>query len=412
MAKRNEKRILQITACPFPPEIRVVKEGISLQIAGYQSAVLCPPSKGRPERETWREIQIFRPTSLSASEKTIDKFLYQTTFFSPSWFYAIKQVIAEYHPDVIHVHDIWLGRTVFWAESGQKIVMDLHENMPAAVVEYVKGYRGLFKWFTAVFKNPNRVLRYERSLLNKSDKVFVVVEEALERVLETHAHLGKEKVINIENLESKEFLNGLHESEQVIEKDLFSVLYIGGFGPHRGIDTLIRSMQHIKKWGLKVRLYLVGARGNSGYLRILKDLIRSLDVASHITIIEWVPSESVLAYIRQASVGAVPHHSNPHTNSTVPHKLYQYMIASTPVLVSSSPPLARAVRTANSGVVFEAGNDLDCAKKIRRMFDNPTELEKYGVNGFNYVIRDGHNWEEESAPSLVASYDSLLNIAT
>lgn len=408
MIDRHAKRILQITACPFPPEIRVVKEGLSLSEAGYRCAVLCPPIQGRPEREVWRGIDVFRPALLGAAAKITDKLAYHAGFFSPAWFRAIRQVLAEYQPDAIHIHDIWLGRTVLLAKGEQKVVMDLHENMPAAVVEYLGGFRGLTKWFHAVFRNRRRVLRYERALLQESDRVLVVVEEARRRVLEEHPDLVKSHVVNVENLETKDFVRQGTAPARVIENDHFSLLYIGGFGPHRGIDTLIAAMKHIKAWGLNVHLHLVGAKEGSEYLRMLEELIRDLDVASHVTITGWIRSDRVLAYISQASAGAVPHHSNPHNDNTIPHKLYQYMIAGTPVLVSTSRPLDRTVRAAGAGVIFKAGDALDCAEKLREMLDNPGQLEKYGTCGRAYVMQAGHNWEEEAAPILVAAYDDLL----
>jgi glycosyltransferase involved in cell wall biosynthesis len=388
----------------------VVKEGLSLLEAGYQSAVMCPPINGRPEREEWRGISIYRPVVLGGARRAIDKLMYQAAFWSPAWVRAIREVILEYRPDVLQVHDVWLGRSVFLAAQDQKIVMDLHENMPAAVVEYLKGYRGAFKWFNAVFKSRGRVARYERALLRKADMVLVVVEDALRRVVSECPDLATGKTVNVENLESKDFLNEKAAVGEVIGRDHFSILYIGGIAPHRGIDTLIAAMKHVKAWGLNVRLHLVGAK-KSDYLQMLEDLIKRLDVGSHVSITGWVPFESVLAYIRQASVGTVPHHSNPHTNSTIPHKLFQYMIAATPVLVSSSPPLAHTVEAARAGLIFLAGDELDCATKIRDMYDAPDLLKRFAGNGFKYVMEDGHNWEEESAPTLVAAYDRLLQIA-
>src|SRR6185436_13223389 len=134
-----------------------------------RSGVLCPPIAGRPERETWRGIEIFRPASLGAAARIGDKLLFHAAFFSPAWNRALREVIAEYEPDVLHVHDVWLGRTVLRARTTQKIVMDLHENMPAAVVEYLGGYRGPAKLFHTVFKGRQRVLRYEKALLRQSD---------------------------------------------------------------------------------------------------------------------------------------------------------------------------------------------------------------------------------------------------
>lgn len=406
---RAGNRILQITAMPFPPEIRVVKEGLSLLEAGYQCAVLCPPIKGRPAKEHWQGISVFRPEVMHEARTAIDRVRYQSMFFSYGWYRAIQQVIAEYRPDVLHVHDIWLGRTVLRATTTQRIVMDLHENMPAAVVEYQAGYRGWFKWFNAAFKSYGRILRYERRLLERSDRVLVVVQEAKDRVHEVHPRLAPDKVVNVENLESRRFIAVQPSTVQrVVERN--SVLYIGGFGPHRGIDTLVEAMHHAKRLNIDAHVYLVGAR-KSTFLDSIYELIRRLEVSDRVHVIEWVPAEQVLAYIQQSAICAVPHHSNPHTDTTIPHKLFQYMIARKPVLVSTSRPLARTVGAADAGMIFEAGDGEDCARKIQSMLRSAQALNVWGENGRRYVLEAGHNWEEESAPRLIAAYDDLLACA-
>ena len=408
MTGRQKGRVLQMTVCSFPPEIRVLKAARTLRDAGYDSAVLCPPMPGRPEYEEWNGIRIFRPRSLALAARPWDKILFQSAFFSPGWWRAIREATAAFEPDVLHVHDIWLARTAFRARRREKVVMDLHENMPAAVVEYVKGYRGAMKIFNRVFKTRSRVLRYERGALRGSDRVLVVVEEAAQRIAADHPRLDPSKVAVVENLESRDFL--LDAARGVAPREApapeASVLYIGGFGPHRGIDTLIEAAVHLKAWDVTVRIDLIGAKKGS-YVDMLTELIRERDVASHVNMIEWVPADTVLSLIQRASIGAVPHHSNPHTDSTIPHKLFQYMIAATPVLVSTSAPLARTVRAARAGGVFEAGNALDCAEKIRDMLSDPARLRAYGASGHDYVLREGHNWEEESAPALLAVYDTL-----
>lgn len=408
MKPRTACRILQITALPFPPEIRVLKEALSLRAAGYGSAVMCPPIAGRPARETWRGIEIFRPDVLRGAAARLDKLLYQSTFFSPAWHRALLEVQREYRPDVLHVHDIWLGRTALRASSGEKLAMDLHENMPAAVVEYQSGYRGAFRVFNAVFKNHARVFAYERDLLERSDLVLAVVHEARERILAAHPQLEPARVVNVENLESREFLSAPGGGQQFIADDHYSILYIGGFGPHRGIDTLIRAMHVLKGRGLNARLHLVGGKEGTAYLAMLRELIAQLDVGSHVNIVPWVASDAVLSYVNQASLCAVPHHSNPHTDTTIPHKLFQYMIAARPVLVSTSLPLARTVAAADCGVIFQAGDADDCAARIAELAGDAQRSARLGACGRRYVLEAGHNWEEESAPRLVAGYDRLL----
>lgn len=408
---RARIRVLQVTALPFPPEIRVLKEARTLAAAGYQSAVLCPPIEGRPSHERWEGIDVFRPVSLKGTLSPVDKFLYQSVYFSPSWYRALRETLTTFQPDVLHVHDIWLGRTSFAASRGQKLVMDLHENMPAAVVEYLDGYRGAVWAFNWLFKRHRRVQRYERFLLQRSDLVLAVVQEARDRILQTYPSLEPRRVVNVENLESRTFLaaDGLVASAPSTPDQEFSVLYIGGFGPHRGIDTLIRAMHELKKRGVRARAVLIGARGGP-YVEVLQRLVADLDVSSHVEITGWVPAAEVLTRIRNASVGAVPHHSNPHTDTTIPHKLFQYMIAERPVLVSTSPPLARTVRAAGAGAVFTAGDPVDCANAIQRMAADPVACERFGRAGRRYVLDQGHNWEDESGPCLLAAYDELLGI--
>ena len=403
---RENKKILQITTQKFPPEIRVAKEAITFQIAGYQSAVLCPQFDDQPEYEIWNNIEIYRPKVLAKSSYA-EKVMSLALFFSPYWYSAIRDVISQYKPDVLHVHDVWLGRVVFFARTSQKIVMDLHENMPAAVVEYLKGFRGRLYWIYKLFHGYTRIFYYERKLLNKSNLVLVVVQEAEERVLNDHPDLDYLNVVNIENLESKRFITDPGVGRPAFEKDHFSVLYIGGFGPHRGVDTLIRAMVPIKKMGKKIKVQLIGARP-SQYLEMLKQLVIELKVEDQVQITGWVNSEDVLANIQQADLCCVPHHSNPHTDNTIPHKLYQYMISKRPIMVSSSAPLARTVQQAQCGVIFEAGNPEDCCKAILSLVDNPDTCAELAVNGYQYVVNNGHNWEDESSVRLINAYDRLF----
>lgn len=401
-------RVLQITACPFPPEIRVAKEATSLAEAGCVSAVMCPPIEGKGDREVWNGISVYRPASLASSRTRTDKLLYQTSYFSPAWRRATTEVVTEFKPDVVHVHDIWLARSVFGALTTERRVIDLHENMPAAVVEYLAGYRPLFRWFNRIFKSHRRVLAYERSVLKRADLVLVVVEEARQRVVEAHVGLDPQKVVNVENLETRTFIEPSAAQPHPALSRNDSILYIGGFGPHRGLDTLVEAQSYLKSWGVDSRLYLVGGR-ESNYLQMLQDLVARLNVGDRVEILGWVPAEAVLGYVREAAVCAVPHHTNPHTDTTIPHKLYQYMIAGRPVLVSSSPPLARTVTQADAGLVFEAGNARDCALKIQQLLADPDAADAMAARGRSYVLELGNSWEETSGPALLSAYTGLLS---
>ncbi|NBV03944.1 MAG: glycosyltransferase [Acidimicrobiia bacterium] len=95
------------------------------------------------------------------------------------------------------------------------------------------------------------------------------------------------------------------------------------------------------------------------------------------------------------------------TNATLPHKLFQYMARSKPVLVSSCPPLAKHVQAADSGFVFNAGDEHDCARAIQAAVDNRADLTRLGENGRRYVT-ETMNWELVSGPALIRALSELM----
>ena len=115
-----------------------------------------------------------------------------------------------------------------------------------------------------------------------------------------------------------------------------------------------------------------------------------------------------MANILQADLCCVPHNSNPHTDSTIPHKLFQYMIAKRPILVSSSAPLQRIIDDSKAGLAFKAGDFNDCAEKILIMVNDKKKLKDYAQNGYKYVTTDEQNWEMKSALNLVSAYQGLF----
>jgi glycosyltransferase involved in cell wall biosynthesis len=98
--------------------------------------------------------------------------------------------------------------------------------------------------------------------------------------------------------------------------------------------------------------------------------------------------------MRASCVGLVPHRSNEHTENTVPHKLFQYMMVGLPVLVSSCRPLARYVDLAGGGLVFKADDPQDFARQALALAADPALREKLGTQGRKATLEGVLNWSE------------------
>src|SRR6185436_3084015 len=107
----------------------------------------------------------------------------------------------------------------------------------------------------------------------------------------------------------------------------------------------------------------------------------------------YQPFSKFYAYMHLASVNVIPHQSNLHTDNTVPHKLFQGMMAARPLLVSSTAPLKRIVEQFQAGLVFKAGDDVDFAEKARALYRDPALANQLGENGRKATVIGNLNWE-------------------
>jgi len=179
--------------------------------------------------------------------------------------------------------------------------------------------------------------------------------------------------------------------------------YVGGIGPHRGLNTAVKALPYIKGKIPNFKLVIVGAKGDQAN-QILSDAA-TLNVEDMVEVIGWQPFKKVNSYVMASKVCLVPHNDFEHTHTTVPHKLFQYMICSKPVLVSSCRPLKRIVEDTKAGVVFRANDPGDLAKKFIYMYENSHALNDMGLNGREAALGK-YAWRHD-AERLIDFYTDL-----
>jgi glycosyltransferase involved in cell wall biosynthesis len=386
----KSKKILMLLEHPFPPDIRVEKEAKALLEAGFNLSLVCADGKNI---DNWNGMEIYR---VHIKRDIFSKFKRLIFVIHPYFYKYLNKLFQKEYFDVIHVHDLKLVPTALKIKEkyGCKVTADLHENYPAGVREWNKSSSGLKGFITKTIDNYDKWFKIEKYVVKKVDKIIAVVDEMKNRMIKQH-NIDKDKIVVISNLEDIEFVKKARIDEELIDKykNKFIILYIGGFGAHRGIDTAIKGMKYINK--NDIILLLVG-RGGKDFENYLNKLIKDNKLENKVEIVGWQPFEKVFSYQKLANICIVPHNTNEHTDNTIPHKLYQYMMVGKPIVVSSCPPLARVVRDANSGLIFEAGNDKDFADKILEIYNHKNLQEEFSQNGLTYTFEKNHTWQEES----------------
>jgi glycosyltransferase involved in cell wall biosynthesis len=396
-----------ILGSTFPSDIRVEKEAGSLIKAGHQVHLLCAAKEKQPLEGFVNGIRITRIGGLrNFYQVGIWDVIASVNFIHPLFYFGLKRYIKDHKIDILHVHDLPLAKTAFiiGKKYGLPVVVDMHENYPEAIKVWFEWKKNpLIRLKNRIFFSYKRWLNYEKYVVKHASHVIAVVEEMKNRLVQHH-DADPEKITVITNAEYKSFKDGENiENIYGSIADKFIIAYTGNVGPHRGVDSAIEAMQYVKE--LPVVLAIVGQANKAVNIK-LEELIEKYQLKDNVKLYGYQPFYKFLSFMKQANVNLIPHHSNLHTDNTIPHKLFQCLQVERPLLVSSSAPLKRVVEETSSGLVFEAGNPEDLAEKIRILNSQPGLNKELARNGYLASQKGPYNWES-TEPTLHALYEKL-----
>lgn len=393
--------ILMVLCQKFPPDIRVEKEARALHKNGH-TLYLLATNERRDKHEDNTFCRIFR---YKPNLDYLKKKKKQILFIDDQVVGEITKIITKVKIDAIHVHDLPMVKSAVKVAEKYNIpvIADLHENMPAAMQIYEYGDNWTDTISHYLYDNYLRWRLYEKEVLKKVNDIVIVVPEAAERIIKYG--IDRSKIHIVSNTEEAGYFNKFVLDEDIINvyKEYFVVSYIGGIDKHRGIDTAIKSIFYLKHKVPNIKLLLVGGRGP--YISKMKKLIKELNLNKYIEIISWQPFNKVSTYNYISDICLVPHNFYEHTDTTVPHKLFQYMLMKKPVIVSSCRPLKRIVNETKSGLVFKANEEKDLASKIHKLYNSSELRNRLGINGYKAAINE-YNWSND-ANRLLNIYDKL-----
>ena len=394
--------ILMLLFDRFPPDMRVEKEAESLIKAGHKIFLIA-----RDEKEHVKVIDNI--TVIYLKNSMFDEFFFRFNFLKPFLAIKTKNIIKKYDINAIHVHDLPLVKTGVYCAKNFKIpiIADYHENFPANrnVQQLLRLKLGekveklsIGEKIDLFILNYKRYKKYEYKMSSIADEMIVVTHEAINRF---KGKINTEKIRVVGNTVNIDKIKNIEIDKEIINKysKKFTICYIGGIGLHRGIDTSIKAMSFLKNE--KIRLLIVG---HGKVVPQMKKLAEELNVAENVEFVDWVDFEKVPSYIKASDVCLVPHNNFEHTQTTIPHKLFQYMYLKKSVLVSDCKPLKRVVNETGSGLVFHTNDPEDMADKIKKM-SKSKKLKEYGENGYEGVLKK-YNWEID-AERLVDLYQNL-----
>jgi glycosyltransferase involved in cell wall biosynthesis len=249
-------------------------------------------------------------------------------------------------PDVVHANDIatLIPGYVAARLSGAKLVYDTHEY--AVGVPYRKA---VWAWLAATI---------ERLLIRRCDAVITVSDGIAERLQQRYRLERKPTVVrNVPDLPPPGEAPDLREQMGVGSAPL--VLHQGAVAEGRGGGNLVRAVASIDS----AHLLFLGAAG--AFADGLRELGRGAGLDGRLHFYPPVPLSDLLSYTSQADVGvSLLEDTCENHRLALPNKLFEYLAADLPVVVSDLPEMRRLVTERGVGWVTDPGDPADIARVL------------------------------------------------
>ncbi|MHA2238194.1 MAG: glycosyltransferase family 4 protein, partial [Candidatus Hodarchaeales archaeon] len=183
------------------------------------------------------------------------------------------------------------------------------------------------------------------------------------------------------------------------------VIYVGGISKDKGIFKMLEAIKEVKEDVPNVKLVIAG---------LLSDVVRhSVTQFIHINKLEenveflgYMDYEKVPSLLKASTIGLILYQPTSwHLRSKASSKLFLYMTASIPVIVSDFPGFREIVDKANCGVLVNSSDVHEISKSITNLLTDTKLAQQLGKNGRKAVIK-GYNWEKEER-KLMGVYELM-----
>ncbi len=373
-------RIGMILDKSFPPDPRVENEARLLMEDGHELYLFCLDFDGASNEEEIGGIHVRRYGS-SNFEYRMSALAYTLPVYAWLLRGRIGRFLEENQIQAVHVHDMVVAEACLEANKRLKLpmVLDLHENRP----EIMALYPHLQRFPGRNLVSIPRWKKKEEALARVFDRTVVVTEEAREDLVE-RSGVERSRVLVMPNTVSREFFTAARVDEELVGRfrENFVLLYLGDTGLRRGLLTAIEGLALLKGRIPGLKLVIVGSNSTD---EVLRSKVADLGLEDMVSFEGWQDEKMFPSYLTAADVCISPLLRNPHHDTTLANKLFQYMAFSKPILASDVRAQDNMIQQSSSGLVHRSGDAGDFAEKCLKLYEDRGKRRILGQNGKRFL---------------------------
>lgn len=355
---------------PFTADSRVLRTCRFLRRQGFEVHVLAAGRADLAAEEVVDGIQVHRFGS-SAMKKATTTIRRGVDFLRAFGTYSAGAAawVRRHRPQLIHYND-WntlpLGPA---AGVATRSIYDMHELFQD--LDYLKFPRPMNRAIAAI----------DRAGLRRAEAVICVSEPIREEL----QRLTKKPVYVVRNIPERPPLEGSGDPAIVahLADGRKHLVFLGGLQRAKGATYMLDVLRHLPE-----EFVLDCFSGRTSKNAFFLEHAEQLGVASRVTVFDLVPQSVLAPTIRHAFAGLsvfVP--SSRIYDYALPNKLFEYLLAGIPVIVSAARAQVELVRPLGVGLVADLADPEETARRIaswERPAVTPELLERSGLT-----------WEQE-----------------
>jgi glycosyltransferase involved in cell wall biosynthesis len=359
----NKLRVAHLTSVHTPSDTRILyKECATLAAAGYDVVLVAP---GKVERlpPGVRLHSIARPANRAER-------------MTRTVWHVFQAAMAE-RADIYHFHDpelIFVG--ILLRLRGARVIFDVHEDIPHDVIDK--------PWIPALLKRPVAALAtWTLQALQRRCSAVVAATPSIAR---RFVHNRTVVVANFPMLDEL-----AAPTAGSFEIRLRSAVYLGSVTELRSIFEIVRAFES-PAMAPGARLLLAGTFETEG----LERRVRAMRGWQSVDYVGNVPRDRVCDTLARARAGILLFRPALSVEDAMPTKLFEYMAAGLPVVISSSLKWSAIVADGECGLVVDP---MDCdaiARAVSFLIENPSAARSMGERGRRLVM-ERYEWSTEGA---------------
>jgi len=295
--------------------------------------------------------------------------------------------------DVVHFHDIDLLPWMTLLSLFKPVVYDVHENYPDEML--VRG------WIPLLLRRPLAWgVRWGQWLCARVIRNIVLVAPSQEA---DFGSVGLRKTY-IYNYASRALINTA--KSDLAEREP-KVVFIGAHHENNGSWLLLDIAERLLERAPKIRIITTSRFFDDKFrLQFTEEIAKRR--LSNILMLPTVKPPQIMDILNQATIAISPNLRVPQQIKGIHTKIFEYMAAGLPIVISDLPHQIEVVECNRAGLMAQPEDVESFVKSVLRLAGDSALASELGSAGQQAYIK--HYCYESQLPSILKFYESILAV--